>query len=184
MGCLCFKASDIHEEQVAPRQRAISHSLTRQTVVPVRREESVVTNSIAVSNGGFVLAEKQAGRVVRTNSEEANRKAEKTNHSGRHVSHHAGSLTDLHPRDTIIPRSTEGEQVAAGWPPWLAAVAGEAIKGWIPRRADSFEKLNKVSVFSSAFWRRIPAGIFWYNLTLCCHFIWSIHLQQRSVRLI
>lgn len=37
-----------------------------------------------------------------------------------------------------------GEQVAAGWPSWLSAVAGEAINGWIPRRADSFEKLDKV----------------------------------------
>ncbi|KAK6132671.1 hypothetical protein DH2020_033587 [Rehmannia glutinosa] len=41
-------------------------------------------------------------------------------------------------------RANEGEQVAAGWPPWLAAVAGEAIKGWLPRRADSFEKLDKI----------------------------------------
>ncbi|KAG7028952.1 putative serine/threonine-protein kinase [Cucurbita argyrosperma subsp. argyrosperma] len=37
-----------------------------------------------------------------------------------------------------------GEQVAAGWPSWLSAVAGEAINGWIPRRADSFEKLDKI----------------------------------------
>jgi hypothetical protein len=46
-----------------------------------------------------------------------------------------------------IPKATEGEQVAAGWPSWLAAVAGEAIKGWLPRRADSFEKLDKVCPF-------------------------------------
>jgi cyclin-dependent kinase 12/13 len=37
-----------------------------------------------------------------------------------------------------------GEQVAAGWPAWLCAVAGEAINGWTPRRADSFEKIDKV----------------------------------------
>nr|QYW07107.1 cyclin-dependent kinase like 8 [Dimocarpus longan] len=43
-----------------------------------------------------------------------------------------------------LPRALEGEQVAAGWPSWLAAVAGEAIKGWIPRRANTFEKLNKI----------------------------------------
>ena len=43
-----------------------------------------------------------------------------------------------------IPKAAEGEQVAAGWPPWLSAVAGEAIRGWLPRRADSFEKLDKV----------------------------------------
>ncbi|XP_066391464.1 probable serine/threonine-protein kinase At1g54610 [Miscanthus floridulus] len=37
-----------------------------------------------------------------------------------------------------------GEQVAAGWPAWLSAVAGEAIGGWTPRRADSFEKIDKI----------------------------------------
>jgi hypothetical protein len=43
-----------------------------------------------------------------------------------------------------LRKSLEGEQVAAGWPPWLSAVAGEAIQGWIPLKADSFEKLQKV----------------------------------------
>eukprot|EP00250_Pteridium_aquilinum_P005580 c15652_g2_i1 orf=225-2261(-) len=43
-----------------------------------------------------------------------------------------------------LPKHVEGEQVAAGWPAWLSAVAGEAIRGWIPRRADSFEKLDKI----------------------------------------
>eukprot|EP00252_Welwitschia_mirabilis_P018751 TRINITY_DN4185_c0_g3_i1.p1 TRINITY_DN4185_c0_g3~~TRINITY_DN4185_c0_g3_i1.p1 ORF type:complete len:848 (-),score=172.28 TRINITY_DN4185_c0_g3_i1:527-3070(-) len=49
-----------------------------------------------------------------------------------------------HPNPRYLPKHTEGEQVAAGWPVWLTAVAGEAIKGWIPRRADSFERLNKI----------------------------------------
>ncbi|MCD9642267.1 Cyclin-dependent kinase 12 [Datura stramonium] len=38
----------------------------------------------------------------------------------------------------------EGELIAAGWPSSLAAVAGEAINGWIPRKADTFEKLDKI----------------------------------------
>ncbi|OVA08822.1 Protein kinase domain [Macleaya cordata] len=38
----------------------------------------------------------------------------------------------------------EGEQIAAGWPDWLSAAAGEAIQGWVPLRADSFEKLEKI----------------------------------------
>jgi len=37
------------------------------------------------------------------------------------------------------------EQTAAGWPGWLSAVAGEAIHGWLPLRADGFEKLDKVA---------------------------------------
>ncbi|KAG8052899.1 hypothetical protein GUJ93_ZPchr0001g30396 [Zizania palustris] len=43
-----------------------------------------------------------------------------------------------------VPRAVEGEQVAAGWPPWLVAVAAEAVRGWVPRRAESFEKLDKI----------------------------------------
>ncbi|XP_031255003.1 protein IMPAIRED IN BABA-INDUCED STERILITY 1 isoform X1 [Pistacia vera] len=47
----------------------------------------------------------------------------------------------------------EGEQVAAGWPAWLSAVAGEAIQGWVPLRADAFEKLEKIGqgTYSSVF---------------------------------
>ncbi|KAG5244928.1 hypothetical protein OIU77_018634 [Salix suchowensis] len=43
-----------------------------------------------------------------------------------------------------LPRQMRGQQVAAGWPPWLSAVCGEALNGWIPRRADTFEKIDKI----------------------------------------
>uniref|UniRef100_A0A6M2EB77 Protein kinase domain-containing protein n=1 Tax=Populus davidiana TaxID=266767 RepID=A0A6M2EB77_9ROSI len=43
-----------------------------------------------------------------------------------------------------LPKQTRGEQFAAGWPPWLSAVCGEALNGWIPRRADTFEKIDKI----------------------------------------
>ncbi|KAL0355478.1 UNVERIFIED_CONTAM: protein IMPAIRED IN BABA-INDUCED STERILITY 1 [Sesamum radiatum] len=62
--------------------------------------------------------------------------------SGRTSSNGCGSesvsfrLGNLH-------KYVEGEQVAAGWPAWLSAVAGEAIQGWVPLKADSFEKLEK-----------------------------------------
>ncbi|XP_062210692.1 probable serine/threonine-protein kinase At1g54610 isoform X3 [Phragmites australis] len=48
------------------------------------------------------------------------------------------------PRQGCVPSPAAAEQVAAGWPPWLVAVAGEALRGWAPRRADTFEKLNKI----------------------------------------
>ncbi|KAK6122953.1 hypothetical protein DH2020_043297 [Rehmannia glutinosa] len=47
------------------------------------------------------------------------------------------------PRLSNPPKHIHGEQVAAGWPSWLSAVAGEAINGWTPRRLDSFEKIDK-----------------------------------------
>lgn len=31
-----------------------------------------------------------------------------------------------------------------GWPTWLMDVAGDAIRDWTPRRANTFEKLDKV----------------------------------------
>ncbi|XP_042428433.1 probable serine/threonine-protein kinase At1g54610 [Zingiber officinale] len=43
-----------------------------------------------------------------------------------------------------VPNGFRLEHTAAGWPSWLTAVAGEAVKGWLPRRADTFEKLNKI----------------------------------------
>ncbi|XP_010455394.1 PREDICTED: probable serine/threonine-protein kinase At1g09600 [Camelina sativa] len=45
---------------------------------------------------------------------------------------------------TVVPQSPEAELIAAGWPSWLTSVAGEAIKGWVPRGAESFEKLDKI----------------------------------------
>lgn len=48
------------------------------------------------------------------------------------------------PRLSNLPNHVHGEQVAAGWPSWLSKVAGEAINGLTPRKADTFEKLDKV----------------------------------------
>lgn len=45
-----------------------------------------------------------------------------------------------------VAHSAKAEQVAAGWPSWLASVAGEAVHGWTPRSPDSYQKLNKVCV--------------------------------------
>ncbi|XP_047328192.1 protein IMPAIRED IN BABA-INDUCED STERILITY 1-like [Impatiens glandulifera] len=46
-----------------------------------------------------------------------------------------------------------GEQITTGWPTWLTAVAGDAIHGWVPLKADSFEKLEKIGqgTYSSVF---------------------------------
>ncbi|XP_024974974.1 probable serine/threonine-protein kinase At1g54610 isoform X1 [Cynara cardunculus var. scolymus] len=41
-------------------------------------------------------------------------------------------------------RSTVAEHVAAGWPAWLIAVAGEAIDGWTPLKWENFERFEKI----------------------------------------
>ncbi|KAL8158058.1 hypothetical protein AgCh_002681 [Apium graveolens] len=43
-----------------------------------------------------------------------------------------------------FPKNVHGGLVAAEWPSWLLAVLGESINGWTPRRADSFEKIDKI----------------------------------------
>jgi hypothetical protein len=44
-----------------------------------------------------------------------------------------------------LHKFVQSEHVAAGWPAWLSAVAGDAIHGWIPLRPDAFQKLQKVA---------------------------------------
>ncbi|XP_024641220.1 protein IMPAIRED IN BABA-INDUCED STERILITY 1 [Medicago truncatula] len=50
-------------------------------------------------------------------------------------------------------RYVEAEQNAAGWPPWLTASAAEAVQGWIPLKADAYQKLDKIGqgTYSSVF---------------------------------
>lgn len=90
------------------------------------------------NDGRAMLIDKQVNGSVRLHGENFDRKREKMEYV---VAQH-------HPGMGSIPKASEGEQVAAGWPAWLAAVAGEAIRGWVPRRADSFEKLDKVCSFT------------------------------------
>lgn len=47
----------------------------------------------------------------------------------------------------VVTKDTELKQVSAGWPIWLVSVAGEALADWSPRRANTFEKLEKVTSF-------------------------------------
>ncbi|KAL5196035.1 putative serine/threonine-protein kinase [Glycine soja] len=48
------------------------------------------------------------------------------------------------PRLSNPTKHLQGEQLAAGWPAWLTAVCGEVLSGWIPRKADTFEKIDKI----------------------------------------
>ncbi|XP_026378458.1 protein IMPAIRED IN BABA-INDUCED STERILITY 1-like [Papaver somniferum] len=63
---------------------------------------------------------------------------------------------DLHEKNAADSRDEEFERVAAGWPSWLSVVAREAIYGWIPLRAESFEKLEKIGqgTYNSVFQAR------------------------------
>ncbi|KAK1275529.1 putative serine/threonine-protein kinase [Acorus gramineus] len=134
MGCICCKPLAIEDSRESPKDRRPSPAAVKpppQRVASVaRREEEVVVvhkfekqASLVRSNGVGSLG------VVRIENPE--KKRERAVYS-RHLG--AG----------VVPKAVEGEQVAAGWPVWLAEAAGDAIRGWVPRRADSFEKLDKI----------------------------------------
>ncbi|XP_010450811.1 PREDICTED: probable serine/threonine-protein kinase At1g54610 [Camelina sativa] len=50
-------------------------------------------------------------------------------------------------------RSLEAEQAAGGWPAWLCSAASEAVHGWVPLKAEAFQKLEKIGqgTYSSVF---------------------------------
>ncbi|CAD6269703.1 unnamed protein product [Miscanthus lutarioriparius] len=79
---------------------------------------------------------------------------ERRRRSGREAAATAAAVaTTTTVRLGNVRRCVEGEQAAAGWPSWLSAVAAEAVHGWVPLRAESFEKLEKVGqgTYSSVF---------------------------------
>ncbi|KAK9120168.1 hypothetical protein Scep_018261 [Stephania cephalantha] len=42
------------------------------------------------------------------------------------------------------PKPGHALRAQLGWPEWLSAAAGDAIRGWTPRTANSFEKIDKI----------------------------------------
>lgn len=137
MGCIIGKPSAIEDSRESPRDRLPK----KESAEAVGRR----LNSLRREGSGdvkVVLIDKKANSSVRVYDEDYKIEKEKRERSD--------VVGVNYPGMGSLPKAREGEQVAAGWPSWLAAVAGEAIKGWIPRRADTFEKLDKVcSLFFS-----------------------------------
>eukprot|EP00252_Welwitschia_mirabilis_P018748 TRINITY_DN4185_c0_g1_i5.p1 TRINITY_DN4185_c0_g1~~TRINITY_DN4185_c0_g1_i5.p1 ORF type:complete len:608 (-),score=117.55 TRINITY_DN4185_c0_g1_i5:212-2035(-) len=145
MGCILGK------EQ--PQQ----HPATPVAVASVRNLDKSAAAALNVSSG----RRSNASAKEVTNGElsvKAPAKVEKGNIKGRGDEkdgkegkaqggdHREHRRKERHPNPRLSnpPKHVLGEQVAAGWPPWLSEVAGEAIKGLIPRRADSYQKLQKI----------------------------------------
>ncbi|KAA8545445.1 hypothetical protein F0562_020229 [Nyssa sinensis] len=150
MGCICSKgASENHGREKQTKKSS------KRFVASSRREEVVVE----VDNGGndattrLISAAPTEENVGSTPTvwHEGEKKAMVIEKSTKPQIHRC-STTDVEviggepqiSRVLNIHNGVDGAQVAAGWPSWLAAVAGEAIKGWVPRKADSFEKLDKI----------------------------------------
>lgn len=138
MGCVCCKPSAIEDSKESPRERLSSKTSSDLRVARVNsssREEAyrAKDQQDGSNDARVMLIDKQVNGSGRLQGEVVERKREKMEH-----------MVVQHPSIGRMPKAAEGDHIAAGWPPWLAAVAGEAIRGWLPRRADSFEKLDKV----------------------------------------
>lgn len=129
MGCLCSKSSAVEDSNESTSKKLQSSS-TRASELNVLR----LSSSKRVESGGDVKVKSNGSVQLYDDQNGRKKKVEKH------------ELTGIdHPGFGRVPKAIEAEQVAAGWPAWLSSVAGEAIKGWIPRSATTFERLHKVS---------------------------------------
>lgn len=135
MGSLCCKPSAIEDSRESPKERFSDKGGSDLRVARLnssRREEGVrrkYSGDLRVT-----LIDEKVNGSKRLFDDQLEKK--------RREKYEIGGVN--YPSIKRLPRAEEGEQVAAGWPSWLAAVAGESIKGWLPRRADTFEKLDKI----------------------------------------
>ncbi|KAL3538489.1 hypothetical protein ACH5RR_001855 [Cinchona calisaya] len=153
MGCICSKGATItknrgkeKESKKASSKRYIASSKREEVVVEVDNgANDATTRLISTEN-----AEKSAGSTP-PSRDEGNKQPAVLENSvvpqipGRDTN--GGGMSGGQPqmsRIFSVRNGVDGAQAVAGWPSWLTAVAGEAIKGWIPRKADSFEKLDKI----------------------------------------
>jgi hypothetical protein len=50
-------------------------------------------------------------------------------------------------RDRIVPKKIGGDELVDGWPKWLVDnIPADVLDGLVPRSADSYDKLAKVSI--------------------------------------
>ncbi|KAJ6416249.1 hypothetical protein OIU84_004954 [Salix udensis] len=138
MGCICSKVSRAtkylqrsvrRKETTKPAKRLVSLSIKDEVVVELDGNANGSAASLISIQPGNDNAK---STPVSFDDGEKKEKIEQVSNHQR--------ITSI----MSISNGERGAQVVAGWPSWLTAVAGEAINGWVPRRADSFEKLDKI----------------------------------------
>ena len=155
MGSICSKRAAEEDVNINKNERQIE--VDKSSV-------QLVAPTIFIKEGILVdvLGRKDARRVSKGNVgnvivslEEGEKKTKLVDEKkkGRHgsVAMDSESIDDQ-PRmmiRMISMRRPSTEREA--WPQWLTAAAGEAVEGWLPRRADSFEKLDKVQLVKLMF---------------------------------
>ncbi|KAL3324376.1 hypothetical protein AABB24_038500 [Solanum stoloniferum] len=150
MGCICSKGSS--EEEYVFEQKEVDKSSVHM-VAPLHREEIKVDlvnpkiEIIPMNSKSKRTSESALISVLATKVEDDGKtriiERPKEGHHKRRSTFDFGVQQSMS-RVVSIPNAAKGELGAAGWPSWLTSVAADAIQGWLPRSADSFEKLNKI----------------------------------------
>ncbi|KAL3848847.1 hypothetical protein ACJIZ3_010729 [Penstemon smallii] len=138
MGCVLGKASQsVKDRDESPNQRELMRKTSElriaRAISSKRNESFSLKEKFENVDTRIGLVDKKLNGSRRVRDDYYEMKKEPSDY-------YVSSFTGI----GRVPKAIEGEQIAAGWPCWLVAVAGEAIKGWIPRKADTFEKLDKI----------------------------------------
>ncbi|CAI9764111.1 unnamed protein product [Fraxinus pennsylvanica] len=157
MGCICSKGSNADDyvaENEVEKEKELNKSPVKM-VAPLCREKVI---------GGVVDKPRTEGSLhsrskMTSESNESSYKPGNVEENGKtriierpkngHQRFSTPDMGDCGTQQTTsrivsMPHGAKAEQVSAGWPSWLVSVAGEGIRGWVPRSAESYEKLNKI----------------------------------------
>lgn len=174
MGCICSKGIEA-EKNVEDLSQGVRKSLKR-LVTPSKKEDAALpTETEAAASRSIGVSTRRAAKPQENlvhplpgqyNGGESNSVVASSKGTGMSVGHPRSRTADVRVNGENlqskisgaegnggsnsgifdVPNGFSGEHMAAGWPVWLINVAPEAVNGWLPRRADSFEKLHKVAV--------------------------------------
>lgn len=183
MGCICSKGILSNEGNSKDRETKMRQS-SKRSVSSFKKDEVVADPEGAGNEATARLISSPLGvetenECDRKDSGAVDEKPPKTIHkTGMADVGRGGANGQIQQQPRMgrvgsLSLGERGAQVVAGWPSWLSSVAGEAINGWIPRRADSFEKLEKVSscIFLLPSQSASCLCSFWLAMVLCK--IWS-----------
>ena len=164
MGCICSKGISTDEDGET-QKKDLSKSLKRFVTLSKKEEVVAAVAEVVVGNDGGSTRPRPKpqdnglGAALRMLDEEEKKAMVNVDRTRKAVQHQRRATVDVgangsstigsdeaEPNLVIVdvPNGFSGEHEAAGWPSWLTSVAGEAVKGWLPRRANSFEKLDQV----------------------------------------
>lgn len=164
MGCLCFKAAAITNEVNPSNQTGLSGKSSKPLVAVSTKEQP--SSSPANTDDEAVIARAKSRRKAPdtnglqiTIDMKASAAVNRTKKGGSHQ--RRATVADANREEEIVvrtdrkedigseivgavPSAFSGDHTAPGWPTWLSSVSSEVVRGWSPRQADSFEKLDKV----------------------------------------